>query len=644
MKHIIVSLSWQSDYWQEGLVKEDRAVATHKYVKEGNLPHELWNFNFEKTVENGYKIGFFQATSSEYDNGKAIVFFYSKNYIVGLYAKAEIGSFPVAEEFVNNEQFIGKVRAPLDLCVRWKDQKILPVNKSRHFNGQEKMGQSGVIKIQDEQAKNIIHDAIAAHNDAPEIQSQLRKVYQAVFGAKETQEMPPTEETCVFTKKLIDITDRTHNIILYGPPGTGKTYSARKFAEQFLTPQTEAVASNEQIAIKAIGHLKWYEAIALAMYKNDTGSQMTIKQIIQTELIRNYALYKNSHDSNASVRAELRNHCIAECKEIKSASRRSPLIFDWVKSGTWRLTDEGEEYVKEQLEDQLDALAPQHEVHGSITDYCRFVTFHQSYAYEEFVEGLKPILADDADESPDQIHYDVVPGVFTTICQEARIAYEAHGDNAPKYLLVIDEINRANIAKVLGELITLLEDDKRLGQPNELRVTLPYSGKELGIPPNLYIMGTMNTADRSIALLDIALRRRFTFVEIMPDPTLLKTIAGVDLGALLFKLNKRIRALLDRDQQVGHSYFMKVKTLEDLRFAWYHQIVPLLQEYFYNDTERLKAVLGQSFVEESQPDSDLFESATDLIDLDSPRVEIATFEEDDEGFIEALLALAGTAE
>jgi 5-methylcytosine-specific restriction protein B len=220
--------------------------------------------------------------------------------------------------------------------------------------------------------------------------------------------------------------------------------------------------------------------------------------------------------------------------------------------------------------------------------YLEFVTFHQSYSYEDFVEGLRPKIGLDVDG---EVHYEIKPGVFKRICQRAE------QDLKHTYALVIDEINRGNISKVFGELITLIEPDKRLGSTNEIKVTLPYSGEEFGVPPNLIIVGTMNTADRSIALLDVALRRRFTFVELMPQPNLLGEVAGVSLDKLLTALNQKLEAHLDRDHQIGHSYFMGLESLEDVQFAWEHKIMPLMQEYFYNDGEKLQSLLGKEFIE-----------------------------------------------
>lgn len=200
------------------------------------------------------------------------------------------------------------------------------------------------------------------------------------------------------------------------------------------------------------------------------------------------------------------------------------------------------------------------------------------------------------------------------------------------HVLIIDEVNRGNISRVFGELITLIEPSKRMGANEALEVVLPYSKKTFSIPSNVYLIGTMNTADRSLAGMDIALRRRFTFLEMPPKPELLTeiNIEGVNIGELLRKMNERIEVLLDHDHCLGHAYFMTLKdnsTLENLAFIFCHQILPLLQEYFFEDWERIAWVLNdqcktreQAFVQKVSVDlAGLFDSntATNLQNLDS---------------------------
>lgn len=386
---------------------------------------------------------------------------------------------------------------------------------------------------------------------------------------------------------------------------------------------------------------------------------------------------------------------------------------------TYHTIDKALEILGENLEsrDEKKAKFDEYVKNGQIV----FTTFHQSYGYEEFVEGIKPRI--DSKENYKEIEYEIKDGIFKEFCERAldtkqkfnfvqikdnflnhcrekkSIIYKNKeykfeepnnlitgnlkihinyirdmieqiglsygnlsdteiegyirskidsGDNIIKnykiildyfyykyinfsFVFVIDEINRGNVSKIFGELITLIEPSKRIGEKEELKVTLPYSGEKFGVPKNVYIIGTMNTADRSITSLDIALRRRFEFIEMMPDVSKLSMdCEGINLQELLKAINTRIEYLLDREKTIGHAFFIGVENLNDLKSIFQNKIIPLLQEYFYNDYALINAVLNDNgMIFEDKKDDKYLQKIKNLDSVNSERsiYNIASFDD-----------------
>ena len=266
------------------------------------------------------------------------------------------------------------------------------------------------------------------------------------------------------------------------------------------------------------------------------------------------------------------SHTPPTCQNVTMERRYEPALFWKNEDPTWSLIDGVEQIVPDliSLADEIKNYEPK----ATVVQRHEFITFHQSFSYEDFVEGIKPDLsAIEVGGEGTSASYTIEPGIFK------RIALRAIDDPHHSYALFIDEINRANISNVFGELITLLEADKRMtynpvkGEwEGVVRVKLPYthsahpSDPLFGVPDNLYVIGTMNSADRSIALLDLALRRRFTFEEVPPEHEILAANPGpittddgdtIELDRLLDTMNQRIEYLYDRDHAIGHSYFIE---------------------------------------------------------------------------------------
>ncbi len=364
------------------------------------------------------------------------------------------------------------------------------------------------------------------------------------------------------------------NIIYYGPPGTGKTYFIQNMLKDYTT-----IEIPDELIVDSLSKGKDWLVVALAIIQNNntaTNAQISSK------------LSGLRINTNLSVSTILAKHSLTD---TALGNYENPRIF---------VSYDGKWYVDMV---QFKSLEPNiYNEYVSISSKKRyeFVTFHQSFVYEDFIEGIKPKLSCNEDEhelSGNSIEYNIEDGIFKRVCNMAR-------QFAPqKCALFIDEINRGNISEIFGELLSLIEPDKREGQPLELKVSLPYSKKEFVIPSNLDIYGTMNSADRSISNIDIALRRRFEFIQMKSNPNLLldiyngtdinpEDIDGINIIRLLQAINERIELLLDANYNIGHAYFCNIANFYDIKKVMIHKVIPLLEEYFYNEPEKVQLILN----------------------------------------------------
>jgi 5-methylcytosine-specific restriction protein B len=436
-------------------------------------------------------------------------------------------------------------------------------------------------------------------------------------------------------RDVADALERKGQVILYGPPGTGKTYTARRFATWWLQGEPASASellSNQSLFAEAERTVSeasserrywWIVGSPAKGWRWDMLFDEGTVDYSYGRLRRNFPLvrpgdlvfgYQSTPDKKLVALARVSRGL--ETREGKQTIALEPLLkidngltYDELladpilkSSEPIRFRNQGTLFAltNEEAEHCLALLTERQPAIGDVTSEPRveqgagaltWITFHPSYSYEDFIEGFRPI-----DTGSGQLVLRLTDGVFKRICREAQ----ANPDR--RFLVFIDEINRANVAKVFGELITLLEKDKR-----GLTVMLPQSHEPFMIPANVFVVGTMNTADRSIKLLDAALRRRFAFVELMPDASVL---AGVTIGSLklddfLDELNRRVAQREGREKQVGHSFFfdptgVPISEPEDLALVFRQEILPLLQEYCYDDYATLAEYVGSKIVDKQR--------------------------------------------
>lgn len=417
--------------------------------------------------------------------------------------------------------------------------------------------------------------------------------------------------------ELMSNTDQTPatplNQILFGAPGTGKTYHTKEMA-------VEIIKKNGKVSIEEIINRKTDETRRKEINKEYEelieAGQIVFTTFHQSLSYEDFIEGIKPRTIGGNVTYEVKDgifkQLCSRADKISDFDRGWNDLIAEAKNNPNLLLDthNGEKIYVTKITDNGN-LKIKHKGGDSGTEYSisrsRAKKLQKEFPDLSDVEGISKAFRSVISGCYYTSYWAVLNYINNKIKEKNKdIDYEE-----PKtHVLIIDEINRGNVSAIFGELITLLEEDKRKGNKEHTEVKLPYSGDNFSVPNNVYIIGTMNTADRSVEALDTALRRRFSFVEMQPNPEILSEVENVDLSKLLETINKRIEVLIDKDHQIGHSYFIGIQNIVDLQRTFKDKIIPLLEEYFYGDFGKIGLVLGEEFIKQTKYEEKVFAKFT----------------------------------